>query len=152
MKTMKEYLSTAEGVRQMWEKINELLDNFDFNKVVIAMEALDWHWTCTPEEAEMYEEQGCRAKTRMDGEEAYYYPQVPQLMKRAREVMTEAIESMPDDVTWWCCGGYGFRGEASICTDDERADYYGGEIANIDDFAHSVDLRLSFDIEESTTY
>lgn len=149
---MKEYLSTPDGVKQMWDKINEVLDNFDFNTVKVAMDALDWHWACTPEEAEMYEEQGCRARTRMDGEEAYYYPEYPQLMRQARRLLVQCVEEMPEDETEWSVSTGGFMAKAYISTDKERMDYYGAEIANVDDFAHSVDISLYFIVEESTSY
>ena len=151
MKTMKEYLSTPEGVKQMWDKINEVLDNFDFNTVKVVMEALDWHWACTPEEAEMYEEQGCRAKTRMDGEEAYYYPEYPQLLKQARELLAQCVEDMPEGETEWSVSTGGFMAKAFITTDEERLDYYG-DVADVDDFAHSVDILLYFIVEESASY
>ena len=143
---MKEYLSTADGVRQMWNKINNVLDNFDFNKVVIVMEALDWRWRCTKDEADTYSELGLEVK----GDT--YSPEVPQLLRTARDRLVGAIESMPDDEIWWCEDGGGFRAEVSICTDKVRKDYYGDSVADVDDFEHSVDLRLSFDIEESTSY
>lgn len=147
---MKEYLSTAEGVRQMWEKINGVLDNFDFNKVVTVMEALDWYWKCDEDQADDYEELG--NKVRRCGIGWEYRPEYRQLVKFARERIVGAIESMPDDEVWWAEGSGGFRAEVSICTDDERADYYGGEIANVDDFMHSVDIRLSFEVEEYSSY
>ena len=148
---MKEYLSTPDGVKQMWDKINEVLDNFDFNTVKVAMDALDWHWACTPEEAEMYEEQGCRAKTRMDGEEAYYYPEYPQLLKQAREMLVQCVEDMPEGETEWSVSTGGFMAKAFISTDEERLDYYG-DAADVDDFAHSVDILLYFIVEESASY
>ena len=152
MKTMKEYLSTPEGVKQMWKKINEVLDNFDFNTVKVVMDALDWHWACSPDEAEMYEEQGCRARTRVDSKEAYFYPEYPQLLQHARERLVGCIESMPDDETRWSENGGGFKVEVSICTDEERKDYYGSSVADVDDFEHSVDIALYFIVEESTSY
>ena len=139
MKTMKEYLSTAEGVRQMWKKINGVLDNFDFNKVVIAMKALDWRWRCTKDEADTYSELG------LDVNGSTYIPGVPQLLRTARERLVGAIESMPDDEVWWCEDGGGFRAEVSIYDVSKDGDV-------IDDFNSAVDLRLSFDIEESTSY
>ena len=152
MKTMKEYISTPEGVKQMWKKINEVLDNFDFNTVKIAMDALDWHWACSPEEAEMYEEQGCRAVTSLDGEEAYFYPEYPQLLKQAREILVQCVEDMPEGETEWSISTGGFMAKAFISTDEERKDYYGSSVADVDDFEHSVDMALYFIAEESTSY
>ena len=147
---MKEYLSTAEGVTQMWEKINEILDFFDFSKVITVMEALDWYWACSESEADDYGNMGNHVRQTELGWQ--YRPEYPQLLKAAREKIVSAINSMPDDETRWMESSGGFRVEVNICTDEERADYYGGEIANVDDFAHSVDLRLVFEVEEVTSY
>lgn len=152
MKTMKEYLSTPDGVKQMYDKINEVLDNFDFNTVKVAMESLDWHWACTPEEAEMYEEQGCRTRVGLDGEGAYYYPEYPQLLQQARRMLVQCVEDMPEGETEWSVSTGGFMAKAFISTDEERTDYYGENVANVDDFTHSVDLALYFIVEESTSY
>ena len=151
MKTMKEYLSTPEGVMQMWKKINEVLDNFDFNTVKVAMDALDWYWACSPGEVEMYRDQGCRT-FRVSDNEAHYYPEYPQLLQHARDRIVGCIESMPDDETHWAENGGGFKAEVSICTDKERRDYYGDSVADVDDFEHSVDIALYFIAEESTSY
>ena len=154
MKTMKEYLSTPEGVKQMWKKINEVLDNFNFDNVETVMEALDWSWACTPAEAEEYEGEGCRIKrqnTLVEGG-CDYFPRHKHLLKAARERIVGCIESMPDDRTTWAESGAGFRVEVDIYTDEERADYYGPEVANVDDFEHSVDISLYFVAEESTSY
>ena len=136
---MKEYLSTADGVRQMWKKINGVLDNFDFNKVVIVMRALDWRWRCTKDEADTYSELGLE----VNGDT--YSPEVPQLLRAARDRLVGAIESMPDDETWWCEDSGGFRAEVSIYDVSKDGNVF-------DDFNNAVDLRLSFDIEESTSY
>lgn len=151
MKTMKEYLSTPDGVKQMWDKINEVLDNFDFTKVTTTMEALDWGWACTEEDAEMYEVQGC--KTRWCGDDGgwVYYPEYPQLLKQAREMLAQCVEDMPEGETEWSISTGGFMAKAFITTDEERLDYYG-DVADVDDFAHSVDILLYFIVEESTSY
>lgn len=147
MKTMKEYLSTPEGVKQMWEKINEVLDNFDFTKVKVAMDALDWGWACSEAEGEMYEDAGCK----VNYEKNIYYPEYPQLLKHARELLAQSIEDMPEGDTEWSVSTGGFVAKAFITTDDERMDFYGG-ISDVDDFAHSVDILLTFVVEESASY
>lgn len=150
---MKEYLSTPEGVKQMWDKVNEVLDNFNFSNVKTTMDALDWHWACSPEEAEMYEEQGCVTKDDgLDSEKVYYYPECPQLMQQARKLLVQCIEGMPEDETEWSISTGGFMVKVYISTDEERVDYYGAEVANVDDFAHSVDISLYFIVEESTSW
>lgn len=154
MKTMKEYLSTPEGVNQMWKKVNEVLDNFNFDNVETVMEALDWAWACAPSEAVEYEEEGCRIKrqnTLVEG--GYeYFPRHKQLLKAAREMIVGCIEDMQDDETRWAESGGGLRVEVNICTDKERKDYYGDSVADVDDFEHSVDIALYFIVEESISY
>ena len=154
MKTMKEYISTAEGMEQMWEKINEVLDGFNFNNVAAVMEALDWKWTCTKEEAEDYEDAGCFVDWHDGYDDKYcsYRPEYPQLLAAARKHIIEAIKGMPDDETHWSVSSGGFKVEIWISTDEERADYWGAEIANVDDFNHSVDFALYFIAEEYTTF
>ena len=150
MKTMKEYLSTPEGVKQMWDKINEVLDNFDFTKVTATMEALDWGWACTENEASIYAGEGCKVK--LGGDYPLYFPNHSQLLKQARELMVQCIEDMAKEgKNEWSISTGGFMIKAYICTDDERRDYYGS-VADVDDFAHSVDLSLYFIVEESTSY
>jgi hypothetical protein len=153
MKTMKEYLSTPEGMKQMWEKVNEVLDNFDFTKLIVTMEALDWGWACTEAEAEEYESAGCVTKWYDETPRGWrFWPQYPQLMQYARRLLVQCIEDMPEDETEWSVSTGGFMAKAYISTDEERAEYYGAEVANVDDFAHSVDLSLYFIVEESTSY
>ena len=48
--------------------------------------------------------------------------------------------------------GSGFKAEVFIYTDEERKDYYGDSVADVDDFEHSVDIALYFIAEESTSY
>ena len=154
MKTMKEYISTAEGVSQMWDKINEVIDNFDFNRVAVTMKALDWTWVCSKEDAEIYAEAGCYVDWSggYDEDHCLYRPQYPQLMSTVRKHIFEAIKDVPDDKTHWSSSTGGFKVEIWISTDEERADYWGGEIANVDDFAHSVDIALYFIAEEYMTF
>ena len=150
MKTIKEYISTAEGMKQMWKKVNEVIDGFDFNKVAAVMEALHWSWSCTEEEADIYADEGCGI--REENGKFYYYPEYPQLLKFARKLLMNTIEDMPENETHWSSSTGGFKVEVMVSTDEERAEYWGGEIANVDDFSHSVDLALYFIAEESTSF
>ena len=122
MKTMKEYLSSAEGVRQMWDKINEVLDNFDFNTVAAVMETLDWSWHCTKEEAEDYDAAGCKVKwnDEYDLGGCEFYPEYPQLLAKARGLLAQAY-------------------------------IYNVDQGEEDDFKHSVVLSLYFIVEEYET-
>jgi hypothetical protein len=151
MKTMKEYISTAEGMMQMWEKVNEVLDGFNFNNVATVMEALDWYWVCTENEEKEYADAGCTTKWSGEGSMYEYRPEYPQLLAAARKHIIEAIKGMPDDEKHWSVVSGGFKVEIWISTDEERADYWGAEIANVDDFSHSVDIGLYFIAEEYTT-
>ena len=149
MKTMKEYISTAEGMNQMWGRINETLDGFDFGKVVLVMKTLDWTWACTKDEAEYYESCGC--EVRNNGAAGHgFFPEYQQALATAREEIYEAITSMPDNETYWSVECGGFFVSISISTDKEREEYYDGEAP--DDFKHSVGINLRFCVESSGTY
>lgn len=146
MRTMREYLSTAEGVGQMWEKVNVVLDNFNFGAVRTTMTFLDWGWSCGREEAERHEEEGCRVKWPEDGEDTcLYYPDYPQIYKFARDLITSTVRDMPDDEGRWSSSTGGFKVEVAIVRDEDAA----GEP---DDFGHRVDITLYFIVEESTSY
>ena len=82
MKTIKEYLSTPEGVEQKWNVINEILENFDFVSIHILMDALDWMWYCTEKDADEKRELGNKVKVHDDFSE--FLPKPDDLRKRAR--------------------------------------------------------------------
>ena len=151
---MREYLSTAEGVGQMWEKVNGVLDNFDFSAVRTTMDALDWGWACSREEAEGHEEEGCRVKWPEDGEGmCLYYPEYPQLYKFARDLIISTVRDMPDDEERWSSSTGGFKVEVAIARDEDTEDYGSGVVADEpDDFGHRVDITLYFIVEESASY
>lgn len=145
MKTMKEYLSSAKGMEQMWDKINEVLDAFNFSKVKAVMEALDWHWVCTDEEAEMYEEEGCRIKrSEITGDAIGYYPEPKQMYMWARQLILDTIKDMPDEETRWASSTGGFKAEVWI-----NEPVAGPEDG---DFSEDVDIALYFIAEESESY
>ena len=151
---MREYLSTAEGVGQMWEKVNGVLDNFDFSAVRTTMDALDWGWACSREEAEGHEEEGCRVKWPEDGEGmCLYYPEYPQLYKFARDLIISTVRDMPDDEERWSSSTGGFKVEVAIARDEDTEGYGSGVVADEpDDFGHRVDITLYFIVEESASY
>lgn len=141
---MKEYISTPEGMNQMWEKINEVLDMFEFTSVKRVMEALDWGWVCTKEEADEYAEQGCKVEYSygMDGEDyCHYYPEYPQLLKHARDMIKECINDIPDGEDEWMEETGGFKVRITINEGEE-----------IDDFEHAVDIELYFIVEQASSY
>ena len=151
MKTIKEYISTAEGMDQMYEKIGEILDNFDFPKVVKVMEALNWFWVCSEEEAHEYLERGLKVAGGNDGLGYQFLPDTQSLIKFARKFILDTIKSMPENETIWRSETGGFMVEVFIFKNDEdRKEYYGEETE--DDFKHSVDITLRFVVEEWETY
>lgn len=154
MRTMREYLSTAEGVGQMWEKVNGVLDEFDFSAVKVTMDALDWGWSCGREAAERYEEEGCRVKWPEDGEDmCLYYPECPQIYKFARNLIINTVRDMPDDEERWSVSTGGFKVEVAIVRDEDTEGYGSGVVADEpDDFEHRVDITLYFIVEESASY
>lgn len=151
---MREYLSTAEGVGQMWEKVNGVLDNFDFSAVRRTMTILDWGWACDRDEAEGLEEEGCRVKWPEDGEDTcLYYPDYPQIYRFARDLITSTVRDMPDDEGRWSSSTGGFKVEVVIARDEDTEGYGSGVVADEpDDFEHRVDITLYFIAAESASY
>ena len=147
---MKEYLATPEGQNQKWEKVNEILDNFDFSKVYTVMEALDWTWVCTSDEAEAYADEGCRVVfANENGSLNHYRPDIKHLMIEARRLLLLTIDEIPDGETAWGSATGGFTARVVICSDDDVEEYYGRKVE--DDFEHRVCLSLKFVVEEWRT-
>ena len=145
MKTIKEYLSTAEGVEQKWRIINEILEDFNFDEVFIAMEAVDWRWVVTDKDkADEMEEEGydIRLAGTIDDDWYEYRPNIQDLRKWAREMLIDTIASCPDEEAEWGQSSGGFETKMCILTDEERKEVFGEDAP--DDFEHSVDLRLKF--------
>ena len=44
MKTPKDYIQSYEGYREFRNKVDEILQYFDFEKVQCVMQSLDWRW------------------------------------------------------------------------------------------------------------
>lgn len=132
MKTIKEYLSTPEGVEQKWNVINEILEGFNFDEVFTAMEAVDWRWVVIGEDK--------ADEMEKDGYE--YRPKIQDLRKKAREMLIDTIAKCPDEETEWGQSSGGFETKMCILTDEERKEVFGDDAP--DDFEHSVDLRLKF--------
>lgn len=145
MKTIKEYLSTPEGVEQKWNIINEILEDFNFEEVFIAMEAVDWRWAVTDKDIadEMKEEGYDIRRTGIIDDDWYEYrPKIQDLRKRAREMLLDTVASCPDEETEWGQSTGGLETKMYILTDEERKEVFGEDAP--DDFEHSVDLRLKF--------
>ena len=144
MKTIKEYLSTKEGVEQKWLTINEIIDGFDFDEIYAAMEAVDWRWVVIGQEkANKMEDEGYDIRWRGVNDDWYEYrPKVKDLRERARDMLNETLERCPEDKTEWGQSSGGFETKMCILTDEERKEVFGDDAP--DDFEHSVDLRLKF--------
>lgn len=146
MKTIAEYVSTAEGTGQMWDGINEILDEFDFSAVHVAMEALEWYWAVPGGEYEELLSKGRRVVG--PKENATYLPEVGDLIKQARSLLTEVIKDAADDEKdeWFISTG-GFEVSVRVMGDEERIRVFGDDAP--DDFKHAVELRLKFVLEEN---
>lgn len=144
MKTIKEYLSTPEGVEQKWSTINEIIENFDFDEIYAAMEAVDWRWVVSGQErADKMEEEGYDIRWCDVNDDWYEYrPKIKDLRERAREMLNETLERCHDEETEWGQSSGGFETKMCILTDEERKEVFGDDAP--DDFEHSVDLRLKF--------
>lgn len=144
MKTIKQYISTAEGAEQKWSIINDILDNFDFLQVHFMMEAVDWFWVAHSES----EEEELKSLGRTFNENSCeYIPEADDLRKVARELLNEVIDDCPESQTKWSISTGGFEVKLEILTDEERIKLFGEDAP--DDFEHSVDLTLKFVAEDS---
>ena len=132
MKTLKEYISTADGLMQMWDDINDILDDFDFGTVYATMEALEWTW----------------AMDDGDGEYVERRPEVRELQKKARQMIVDLIMSLADEgASEGFSNGGGFEVGVKVLDDDERARVFGKDAP--DEFKYSVELKLRFIIAEN---
>lgn len=133
MKTLKEYISTADGLMQMWDDINDILDDFDFGTVYAAMEALEWTWAIDDDGDGEYEER---------------QPEVRELQKKARQMIVDLIMSLADkgESEGFSNGG-GFEVGVKVIDDQERARVFGKDAP--DEFRYSVELKLRFIIAEN---
>ena len=137
---MRDYISTVDGVEQMWDRINGIMDNFDFAKVAKTMEALDWGWAfLRPEDGE---------KVLSKSTTGYYIPKENQIRKNARDLIVDAIKSMPNDEKYWSINTGGLKVDIEIEDYSEEPD---GELPP-DDFKHRVVITLSFVVEEYSSY
>ena len=56
LKTIDDYISTPEGERQMLDCIDDVMHTIDFQNIHDTMEALDWHWSFTGNQAPTVEQ------------------------------------------------------------------------------------------------
>lgn len=125
-KKVKDYIQTPEGYKQFRDKVDEILINFDFEKVQKVMKALDWKWA-------FWED--------IEGEQhTAEVPDIHALQCQAQKLLIDAVEK-----------GYGGTGGFEVSCyvydpcDEDGVPYTPDEP---DDFEHSVCLSLTFVVEE----
>ena len=151
MKTLKEYLSTVEGRKQMTNELNGILDEFDFSAVAAAMDALDWAWHLPEELVEEYLEKGRRVFYDPDYPDlATYRPEYEDIMRTGRRMLFETLEHAAEqDGYYYYSKSGGFEVEVEVVEDETRERAFGEDAP--DDFEHSVDVSLKFVVEGTIT-
>ena len=122
----------------MWDRINEIMDNFNFAKIEKVMKSLDWGWAGLTNDMDDLETDSTDC----------FIPKERQLRKAARNIMADMIKHMPDEATHWSSSTGGFKAEITIEDYSEDGD---GEVPP-DDFEHRVSLTLSFIVDEWDSY
>mgnify|MGYP007101851868 CR=1 FL=1 len=134
MKTLKEYLDAPGGRRQMIETIDEVIGEFDFEKIANVMGFLEWNWYF--------------AEDNNMG-----VPDKKEVEKQARShlyYLVEHAEKAEADGEFekkYILDGGGFYAELEIVDDDTRKSFFGEDAP--DDFEHSVDILLKFVVEDN---
>ena len=124
-KKVKDYIQTLEGYRQFRNKVDDILLNFDFEKVHQVMSELGWVWaTWEDEEGDTHH-----------GE----VPSVYALRQLAYKLLIESVERGPTST-----GGFEVKCYAYDLVDEDGVPYAPDEP---DDFEHSVCLDLRFIVE-----
>lgn len=119
-KKVRDYIATIGGFKQFRNRVDEIIEHFDFEKVHKVMELLNWRWACY--EDENYED--CYDTV----------PSVGALRIQARKLLIDAV-----DKGYGGCGGF----EVSCFVYEDGPEEEGDP----DDFEHSVHLELKFVIE-----
>ena len=148
MKTIKEYISTSQGFAQMWEEIDDILAQFSFDAVFVAMEALAWEWAVPVGELDNLIERGRKITGREYPELATYKPEIEDLRDFARKMLYDivTVAAASDENECYDNTG-GFEARVRIIGDEERKRVFGEDAP--DDFKHSVELRLMFIVEDN---
>lgn len=125
-KSVKDYISSLTGYKQFRNRVDEIILNFDFQKVHDVMEMLDWKW------ASWYDENGDQHTNEV--------PSVYALRTRAYQMLLDAVEKD-------CRGSGGFEVRTYVydLVDEDGIPFFPEEP---DDFEHSVHLSLRFTVEE----
>lgn len=124
-KKVKDYIQTLEGYKQFRNKVDDILLNFDFEKVHQVMSELDWVWaTWEDEEGDTHHSE---------------VPSVYALRWLAYKLLTESVEKGPTGT-----GGFEVKCYVYDLVDEDGVPYAPDEP---DDFEHSVCLDLRFIVE-----
>lgn len=117
-KTPKDYIKTVEGYKQFRDKVDEILLEFDFEKVHTVMKSLNWEWAYWV---------GRDCEEHLQG-----VPDEYALRRAAQKMLVDAVEK-----------GFGSTGgfEVLCYVYDENPDN------EPDDFEHQVCLALKFVVE-----
>ena len=149
MKTLKEYISTAEGMAQMMDEASEILDNFDFKAVHVAMSALSWTWAVPKGMFDEYEKMGKEVIGSPDFPElATYLPDYEDVVSEGRKFLHNGLASAGEygEYEYEDSTG-GFYLTVRVLDDETRRRVFGDDAP--DDFKHSVETHFMFVIEEN---
>ena len=148
MKKLKEYVESAEGMRQMMADINAILDDFDFGAVYTTMEALSWEWGVPNGMVDEYRAKGKLVSDREYSGFELYRPDYDDVVKKGRNFLFEEVSKAceRDDYEFNCSTG-GFEVEVEVLDDETRKRAFGDDAP--DDFEHSVEIRFRFVVESN---
>lgn len=131
------YIETAEGLSQMYDRIDEILDSIDTEKIAKVMRFLNWQWA-----KRAYTDQDITKDTWV-----YYQPTSQEIRKHIRDNIIDTIKSAKTDDWHSSCGGIDVR-VFTYDPDDPNEDRE--EIKNgPDDFEHRVEILVKFVLEEN---
>lgn len=149
MKTLKEYISSAEGLKQMVDDMNEILDDFNFGAVYTAMNALSWAWSVPKGMIDEYIEKGKSVHCCPDYPElATYDPDYDDVVKHGRNFLYKALMSAGEESEYeYYENTGGFAVKISVLDDETRKKVFGDDAP--DDFKHSVEIHMQFVVEEN---
>ena len=149
MKTLKEYASGTEGMKQMMKEMQTILDDFNFGAVYTAMKALSWAWSVPDGMLEEYLDKGKDVAYDPEYPElATFKPDFDDVERKGRNFLYDSLMDLTesDEYNYEMSGG-GFEFRAWVLDDETRKRVYGEDAP--DDFEHSVDIWFKFVIEEN---
>ena len=131
------YIETAEGLSQMYDRIDEILDSIDTEKIAKVMRFLNWQWA-----KRAYVDQDITKDTWI-----YYQPTSQEIRKHIRDNIIDVIKTAETGDWHSSCGGIDVRVFTYDPDDpqEEREEIKNGP----DDFEHRVEILVKFVIEEN---